>query len=499
MELAWRRPSLARRVHEMADREVRDAQSIRALSMTAMVLIGALSLAALLALVWSSHAIRRATQEGITAAESQALVSDAQLSLLTHRRLSNLGSATGEPEREAARTAEGLATLQSLALAAAKTDDRHERALAELTSRQVAAYLSERQRLEGQSRDIPTLTRGVRPSFDRATASLAQLRELHAQDVRDAYTEIGRAVLLGDVLGGALAALLIGALLLTLWGVRRWIAQPLLTLHGAIERFRRGEIGARAPASGARELREVADAYNAMADTIAAQRDIQLAYLAGVAHDLRNPLGAMKMGITLVECHEATEQARHTLALLDRQTDRMARMVDDLLDATLIESGRLQIKPEPVDLVARARECVELHGPASPSHSIVLDVPDGPVLIHADPVRVDQVLTNLLTNALKFSPGGGRIDLRVARRESDAVLEVRDFGIGMTREEMRDLFAPFRRRAPHVAPGVGLGLSVVRRIVEAHGGRVEVESEPKVGSTFRVTLPLSSRDAPAPG
>lgn len=496
MELAWRRPSLARRVHEMADREVRDAKSIRALSMTAMLLIGALSLAAVLSLVWSSHVIRRATQEGISAVESQALVSDAQLSLLTHRRLSNLWSATGEPELETARTAEGDATLRSLALAAAKTDDRHERALAEVASRQVAAYLSERRRVEEETHDIPTLTRGVRPYFDRATVSLAELRELHEHDVRDAYDDIGRAVLLSDVLGVALAALLLGALLLTLWGVRRWIAQPLLTLHGAIERFRGGEIGARAPARGARELREVVEAYNAMADTIAAQRETQLAYLAGVAHDLRNPLGAMKMGITLVECRDATEQARHTLALLDRQTDRMARMVDDLLDATVIEAGRLQIKPEPLDLVARTRDCVELHGPASPAHSIVLHAPDRPVMIHADPVRVDQVLTNLLTNALKFSPGGGRIDVRVAQRERDAVLEVCDHGIGMTREEMRDLFAPFRRRAPHVAPGVGLGLSVVRRIVEAHGGRVEVESEPKAGSTFRVTLPLIARDAP---
>lgn len=489
MELAWRRPSDARRLEAMSKRRVRAAQSIRTLSTLTLLLIGVLALTTVAILLWSSHAIRRATHEGFAAVESQAFVNEAQVALLTHRRLSNQWVATREPAFDEARTVQARQMQRALAQATANAGNRHERALTELSADRIDAYLRERARSEAESSDIATLTRATAPYLDRALDSLTALRELHERDVRNANLEIGRAVILSDVLGGALALLLFGALVFTLWGVRRWFVQPLLVLHGAIERFRAGDVGARAPPAGARELQEVAHAYNAMADTIAAQRDGQLAYLAGVAHDLRNPLGAMKTGISLVECHEATERARHTLALLDRQTDRMSRMVDDLLDATLIEGGKLQMKPEPLDLVERARECVALHGPVFPAHTITLEVPDRAVMVEADPVRMDQVLTNLLTNAMKFSPGGGRIDVRVSESGSGAVLEVRDHGIGMTREEMRDLFAPFRRRAPNVAPGLGIGLSVVRRIVEAHGGRVEVESQPKRGSTFRVTLP----------
>lgn len=499
MQLAWRRPSRARRVEAMPDHGRRGARSIRTLSTLALVLIGALALVALSILVWNSHDTRRATHEGFAAVESQALINDAQVALLTHRRLSNQWVITLEPALDEARIAQADLTQRSLEQAAAKARNRHERALTELTARQVAAYFQEREDAEAATRDIAALTEVTRPYLDRALLSLTRLRQLHERDVDDANAEIARAVLVSDVLAGALTTLLIGALIFTLWGVRRWIVQPLLVLHGVIERFRNGDIGARAPPEGARELHDVSDAYNAMADTIAAQRDGQLAYLAGVAHDLRNPLGAMKMGITLVECHEATERARHTLALLDRQTDRMSRMVDDLLDATLIEGGQLQMKPEPFDLADRVRECVALHGPVFPAHTITLDVPDRPVMIHADPVRIDQVLTNLLTNALKFSPSGSRIDVRVALCANDAMIEVTDRGIGMTRDEMRDLFSPFRRRAPDVAPGLGIGLSVVRRIVEAHGGRIEVESEPSVGSTFRVTLPRESAEAVSGG
>lgn len=494
MQLA-RRSSFLRRAEAAADRDLRDARSIRALSAVALVLIGTLALAAVASLLWTSHVTRRTTRDGFRATQGQVLADEALVALLTHRRLSDLWVITREPALDAGRDAAAAELWGMVRRLAANADDPGERAVLDIGRRQIVAYFGERSRLEAQTRDVATIVASVRPQLDHATESLTRLRDLHRRDVHDAYRQIDRASLLSDVVGGGLAALLLGALMSTLWAVRRWVVAPTLALHGAIERFRRGEMGARAPTSGARELCELASAYNAMADTIAAQREGQLTYLAGVAHDLRNPLGAMKMGIELIECHEGTDQARYTLALLDRQTDRMSRMVDDLLDATRIEAGRLEMKPEPTDLRERAREAVDLHGPSFPAHSIVVDATDEPVVVMADPVRIDQVLTNLLTNALKFSPGGGRVDVRVRRRGSEGVLEVQDRGIGMTREEMRDLFAPFRRRAPETAPGAGLGLSVVRRIVEAQGGRIEVDSEPKLGSTFRVVLPIARDSA----
>jgi signal transduction histidine kinase len=334
----------------------------------------------------------------------------------------------------------------------------------------------------------------MRPYADGVMRPLESIRALHREEIRVAYRDIRRSVLLSDVIGVSLAMVFLAAFLALLAGIRRSVVTPVLGLHRAIEALRGGDLDARSPERGARELCEVAHAYNAMADTLAAQRDGQLTYLAGVAHDLRNPLGTMKMGVSLVASEEADERARHTLSLLDRQVDRMTRMVDDLLEVTRIEGGRLSIEPERFDLRERAREAVELHAPSFPAHDIVLAEADEPVEVWADPARIDQVLNNLLTNALKFSPGGSRVDVRVFARGGAAVIEVQDRGVGMTVEELGDLFAPFRRHAPTLAPGAGLGLSIVRRIVGAHGGTVEVESEPKVGSTFRVLLALAPDD-----
>jgi signal transduction histidine kinase len=122
------------------------------------------------------------------------------------------------------------------------------------------------------------------------------------------------------------------------------------------------------------------------------------------------------------------------------------------------------------------------------------------VVVRCDGTRLEQVLHNLVSNALKYSPTGSSVELRVAQEGEEAVLSVVDQGIGISSEELRHLFAPFRRtsRAREVAPGVGLGLSVARRIIEAHGGRIEVDSRPGAGSTFRVRLPLAAAPSAQP-
>ena len=129
---------------------------------------------------------------------------------------------------------------------------------------------------------------------------------------------------------------------------------------------------------------------------------------------------------------------------------------------------------------------------------ILLDVPREPLPVDADPIRLEQVIGNLVSNAIKFSPSGGTIVVRARRSGDRAVLEVIDHGIGIAADVLPELFAPFRRRAPDIAPGAGIGLSVVRRIIVAHGGTIEIESAPHLGSTFRVSLPLVPADERAP-
>ena len=176
---------------------------------------------------------------------------------------------------------------------------------------------------------------------------------------------------------------------------------------------------------------------------------------------------------------------------------RLEELVADLLDASRIQQGRLELRPEPMDLAALARRVLERFEQAperGEHHALELDVPE-PVVGTWDPARLDQVITNLVSNALKYAPDGGVVRLRVRRGERDAELSVSDQGIGIAPEELAQLFQPFARGAlaRDSTGGTGLGLYISAQIVERHGGTIAVESEPGQGSTFTVRLPQAPR------
>jgi signal transduction histidine kinase len=226
-----------------------------------------------------------------------------------------------------------------------------------------------------------------------------------------------------------------------------------------------------------------------MRDALDGQRKNQLAFLAGVAHDLRNPIGALKMSASFLGEQPSEEDRERTLSIVERQLGQLEQMVDDLLDANRIEAGELELSPDDIDARDIAQHVVELYGPTSTRHQIVLDSPREPVFIRADALRIEQALGNLVNNAIKYSPEGGRIDVALGTAGRDTLLSVSDRGIGIAPDDIDGIFAPFRRRAQSTAPGAGLGLSIVRRIVEAHGGRIDVESTVGEGSRFVVRLP----------
>jgi signal transduction histidine kinase len=147
---------------------------------------------------------------------------------------------------------------------------------------------------------------------------------------------------------------------------------------------------------------------------------------------------------------------------------------------------------------AIARHVAELFRPGAPTHELTVEVPEGPVVVTCDPMRLEQVLGNLVSNAIKYSPEGGPVRMSVRRHEGEAQVRVEDSGMGIPAEEQARLFEPFRRGGldrRSTIPGVGLGLYIARRIVEAHGGRITLRSEPGLGSEFTVALPA----APAGG
>lgn len=221
-------------------------------------------------------------------------------------------------------------------------------------------------------------------------------------------------------------------------------------------------------------------------------------FLSIASHELKTPLTTVKsyaqmLSARLRKPNSDPKRVQHLTNRLEDQILRLETLVIDLLDASRIQQGRLEISPESVDLVPLTREVMSRFEDAPerlPEHSLVLDAPE-PVVGNWDPARLDQVLTNLVSNALKYSPQGGEIRVRLRQHAHDAEIAVSDQGIGIPREEQTHLFEPFTRatRSGEVASGQGLGLFITAQIVQAHEGTIEIESQPGSGSTFSIHLP----------
>jgi two-component system, OmpR family, sensor histidine kinase MtrB len=358
-------------------------------------------------------------------------------------------------------------------------------------------YVATRERLEANGVPLGTVIEQSTPALE---AVFADLQERIASDdaaVRAAEGSAHEWHAGAIVLGVSAGALLLIGFAFAMTGANRLVQRPLLATTEAIARFAGGDESARTVPSGARELREMAATFNNLADRLVRQEVDRLTFLGGVAHDLRNPLSALKMATDVAGYGgqaSSPERLDWAFAIVARQIKLLDRMVGDLLDTTRIESGRLELRPAPLDVRPIVGHVVELYRPVSPAHEIVFVEPTEPLVAECDPTRIEQVITNLVSNAVKYSPDGGRVTVSAFAERSEAVVSVSDEGIGIPSEEREKIFEPFRRtrRSRELVPGMGLGLSVARKIVAGHGGTLEVESRVGVGSTFRIRLPLVS-------
>ncbi|WP_437563151.1 ATP-binding protein [Sorangium sp. So ce542] len=340
------------------------------------------------------------------------------------------------------------------------------------------------------------------PLLDAAMTSLQDFVDKNRRQAQAAMRRAASWDSTADVLSIGVALLAAIATVGSLVALERCVHAPLAALKRVIDRFARGDKAARAQVTGPSELRSIAAVFNGMADRLIYQEANQLAFIAGVAHDLRNPLTALRFAVGSFDPSgpaPTAERVRRANDLVGRQVDRMERLVGDLLDATRIHAGRLELRLEACDLRELAREAAELFQPLSVAHEITVEGAAGPVVARCDPARVAQVLNNLISNAIKYSPQGGAIAISVAEDGGRASVTVADQGIGVEPEEIERIFEPFRRAdtTRDLVPGVGLGLWVARRIADAHGGSLEVKSAPGRGSVFRLVLPLAEGAAPA--
>jgi PAS domain S-box-containing protein len=220
-------------------------------------------------------------------------------------------------------------------------------------------------------------------------------------------------------------------------------------------------------------------------------------FVSLVSHELRTPLTSIRGYLELVldgAAGSLTEEQDRFLRVVERNADRLLGLVGDLLFVAQVDAGRLPVELDDLDLALVATECVDGLRPVADAKGIELIVDAPPLAARGDRGRLDQLLGNIISNAVKFTPDGGRVMVRVSAQDESALIEVSDNGIGVPEAELDALFTRFFRSSTateNAIPGTGLGLVIAKAIAEAHGGQIAVESWEGVGTTFEVTLPLA--------
>lgn len=290
-----------------------------------------------------------------------------------------------------------------------------------------------------------------------------------------------------------LGSILVGLALLAIIGRRlRSFSAPFSDLVSAAERVSEKDYTARVEEKGPRDMRSLARAFNAMTTALETRDRERRNLLADVSHELRTPLTVIQGNVEgMIDGVYAPDETR--LRVLLEQSQVLSRLVDDLRTLALAENGSLALKREPTDLAVLVSDiAASFHSQAEQSGLEIRIEPSGELpLIEIDPVRVREVLSNLIANAIRYSFTGKKILIQLSRTEIEGrfnqVVAIHDRGKGISAEDLPHVFDRFYKTRD--SSGLGLGLSIARNLVEAHGGSILAENHPEGGTTFRVTLP----------
>ena len=281
----------------------------------------------------------------------------------------------------------------------------------------------------------------------------------------------------------------IGAALVIAFLLAETLTRPLRRLRQTAERMERGEVDARVAAAGTPELRSLARALNRLAGTLEHEEENRRANAADLAHELRTPVNALLSRIEAAQ--DGVLEGPENLEAMHVEALRLTRLLDDLARLADAERPGLLLDKRPVDLAAVARRVADSFVPRFGESGLDFLVDVEPVEVVGDEGRLEQIVSNLVSNAWRYTDRG-QVRLRVARDGGEAVIEVSDTGVGIAHEDLRHVFTRFwrgDRSRSRATGGAGIGLAIVRELVRAHDGRVDVDSTPGVGSTFRVSRP----------
>lgn len=302
----------------------------------------------------------------------------------------------------------------------------------------------------------------------------------------------------------ALVAILVGLVILSLVfvvGLARRISRPLVDLTAATQAVAAGDLSVRVPIRHYGEIRELAVAFNTMTEKLAQEDELRRNLTADVAHELRTPLSVVRGKLEGVLDGVYPASTEHLAPILD-EIKLLTRLVEDLHLLSLAEAGQLPLEKRAIDIIALLRDAQVNFAPQAADRDVTLtlDLPaDGSdtfaIQVMADWRRIAQVLGNLLTNALRHTPPGGRVTLSAAVSGGMAQVKVTDTGAGILPEDLPYIFERFWRgeksRSRAGGGGAGLGLAIAKHLIHAHGGEIGVESARGKGTTFWFTLPLA--------
>lgn len=305
----------------------------------------------------------------------------------------------------------------------------------------------------------------------------------------DFRNAVNRLLLIGGLLGG-LAALVLGLLL------ARRATVPVRDLTRAARQLAAGDRAARVEHRSADEFGQMAAAFNSMADAIVEEDTLRQTFAADVAHELRTPLMILSSQLEAME-DGIQGLGPDSIRSLQEETRRMSNLVADLEVLASADAAHFSLNKERLDVAVLAAGVTAEFGQLFQAKAVHLETELEPTIVERDPARLRQIVGNLLANALKFTPRGGRVRIRLEREAGQAVLEVSDSGPGLPEDELDRVFERFFRGRAARAGGSGIGLTVVRELVLAHGGDVRVANAIGGGAVFTVVLPLATSERAA--